>query len=243
MDADPSSERSVPHPHPRAERHRSHRSGWLRAAVLGADDGIVSTASLMIGVVAADGGRSAVLTAGVAGIVAGALSMATGEYVSVSSQRDVQRADLAREADELERTPHAELLELVRIYERRGLSRETATQVAHELSAGDRLRVHARDELGLDIDALASPFLAAWTSALAFTLGGLVAFVTFLIAPADARGGAIAVVALLALAVLGALGARLGGAPKVRAAARVLVGGGLAMLATALIGRLIGASL
>ena len=226
--------------HTGVEPHRSHRAGWLRAAVLGADDGIVSTASLMLGIVGAGGTTTATLTVGLAAIVAGALSMATGEYVSVSSQRDVERADLATEAEELERAPHAEFLELVRIYERRGLSRETATQVAHELSAGDRLRAHARDELGIDPDALASPFQAAWTSALAFSLGGAIPVLAFLVLPARITAWGIALVALLALAVLGVVGALLGGAPPRRAAVRVLIGGGLAMLATTQIGRVFG---
>lgn len=230
-------------PHAPAERHKSHRAAWLRAGVLGADDGIVSTASLMLGVVAASGNRGQVLTVGIAGIVAGALSMAAGEYVSVSSQRDVERADLEKEALELEEFPDAEFAELVRIYERRGLAQETATRVAHELSAGDRLRVHARDELGLDPDVLAAPVQAAGTSAVAFAVGGLIPLLTFLVLPAGARAAGIAVVALLTLATLGVVGARLGGAPPVRAAVRVLVGGGLAMLATALIGRLIGSNI
>jgi VIT1/CCC1 family predicted Fe2+/Mn2+ transporter len=225
------------------ERHWAHRASWLRAAVLGADDGIVSTASLILGVIAAHGHRNAILTAGFAGLVAGALSMAAGEYVSVSSQLDAERADLAREADELEQFPDAEFLELMRIYERRGLSPRLAREVATELSAGNQLEVHARDELGLNVNALAAPITAAWVSALAFAIGGGIPILSYFAFASTSASVAIAGFALLALVVLGGVGARVGGAPRVRAAVRVFVGGGLAMLATTLIGRAIGAAI
>lgn len=225
--------------HRRRERHRSDRSPWLRAAVLGANDGIVSTASLVIGVDASSASRTAVLTAGVAGLVAGAMSMAAGEYVSVSTQRDTENADLEREAQELEAYPEAELAELAHIYEGRGLSPALAQAVAEELSQGDRLAVHARDELGLTDVGAARPGLAAATSAWTFAAG---ASIPLLAALAPGRSGIalVVVVSLIALAVLGAIGASLGGAPKRPAAVRVLVGGALAMAATAAVGALLG---
>jgi VIT1/CCC1 family predicted Fe2+/Mn2+ transporter len=223
-----------------AEGHLSHRAGWLRAAVLGANDGIVSTASLVLGVAAAGAGRDAIVTAGVAGLVAGAMSMAAGEYVSVSSQRDVERADLARERRELEDDPEAELAELAAIYRRRGLSDDLARRVAEELSRGDRLAVHARDELGFDPDDLARPLQAAWTSALAFGLGAALPLVAIALAPAGVRVAVAIAVTLVALAALGVTGARLGGAPTGPAAARVVVGGALAMGLTMAIGALVG---
>ena len=222
------------------ERHLSHRTGWLRAAVLGANDGILSTASLVLGVAAAGASRSAIVTAGVAGLVAGAMSMAAGEYVSVSSQRDTERADLARETRELEETPEAELDELAGIYQARGLSEPLARQVAEELSRGDRLRVHARDELGFDVDALARPFQAAWTSALSFAAGAAIPLLAIALAPAGARIAVAIAVTLVALAGLGVAGARLGGAPILRAAGRVVLGGAFAMGITMAIGALVG---
>jgi VIT1/CCC1 family predicted Fe2+/Mn2+ transporter len=220
--------------------HLSHRANWLRAAVLGANDGIVSTASLVLGVAASGASSSAVLTAGVAGLVAGALSMAAGEYVSVSSQRDSEEADLRLEAQELSTDPEGELRELADIYERRGVSSRLAREVALELSGRDALATHARDELGLDEDRLARPLQAAWASALSFSAGAAVPVVTVSLLPAGARIVSCIVATVLALALLGDLGARLGGAPRLRATARVLVWGLLAMAITSGIGALIG---
>jgi len=222
------------------ENHRSARAGWLRAAVLGSDDAIVSTASLMIGVAAASATRGATLVAGLAGLVAGAMSMAVGEYVSVSSQRDAERADVDRERRELAAQPVAELAELAEIYRRRGLDVGLARQVAEQLSAHDRLGTHLRDELGIERGTMARPLQAAWISAAAFASFALVPIAGLLVAPETARLPAIAAVSLTALAALGALGGHLGGAPLVRAALRVTLGGGLAMAVTALIGRLLG---
>ena len=225
---------------PYPERHLSHRAGWLRAAVLGANDGLLSTASLVLGVAAAGASRATIVTTGVAGLVAGAMSMAAGEYVSVSSQRDTERADLARERRELIEQPEAELAELAGIYRARGLSEELAVRVARELSRGDRLRVHARDELGFELDNLARPFQAAWTSALSFAVGATIPLVAIAFVPAGTRVVSTATVTLIALAGLGIIGARLGGAPNLRAAIRVVLGGALAMGVTMAIGRLVG---
>lgn len=222
------------------ERHRSDRAGWLRAAVLGADDGVVSTSSLMLGVAASAASDSAVLVAGVAGLVAGALSMAAGEYVSVSSQRDTERADIHREKGELAQDPHGELQELATIYRRRGLDKELALQVAEQLSKHDQLGAHVRDELALDEAALARPIQAALVSALSFATLGALPIAVSLVAPHALHTALIAATALLSLALLGALGGYLGGAPIVRAALRVTLGGGFAMAVTALIGRLLG---
>lgn len=220
-----------------AETHRSHRAGWLRAAVLGADDGIVSTASLMIGVAATGASSGAVVTAGTAGLVAGALSMAAGEYVSVSSQRDAEQADEQKERHELAEFPEAELRELTEIWVERGLDPTLAAEVAEQLHRHDALGAHLRDELGLEPDARARPAQAAVTSALAFCLG---AVVPLLVGFASTSAWVLAVIGLAALGVLGVVGAWVGGAEQGRAAARVLVGGGVAMAATALIGSLIG---
>ncbi len=225
------------------ERHLSHREGWLRAAVLGANDGILSTAGLVLGVAASGASVSAVATAGLAGVAAGALSMAAGEYVSVSSQRDTERADLALERRELETDPEGELDELARIHEERGLSPALARQVAIELSAGDRLTAHARDELGIDEGDLAQPVQAAWSSALAFTLGAVLPLVAIVAPPDAARVPVTVVVTLLGLAVLGGVGARLGGAPVVRAAVRVCAWGAAAMALTSAIGAAVGTAL
>jgi len=233
--------RSRPPVHP-PERHRAHRAGWLRAAVLGADDGIVSTSSLMLGVAASNASRSAILTAGLAGLVAGAMAMAAGEYVSVSSQRDTERADLARERAELASAPDAELEELTRLYVERGLDAELAATVASQLTAHDAFAAHARDELGLGEASLARPVQAAAASAAAFATGAVLPVLALLTTPAGARTAVIVVVALVGLAVLGGLGARAGGADWRRATARVVAGGGLAMLVTALVGRLVGAA-
>lgn len=219
------------------ERHRSGRIDWLRAAVLGADDAIVSTASLMIGVAASSAPRAGILVAGVAGLVAGAMSMAVGEYVSVSSQRDAEQADIGLEQSELVADPAGELAELTQIYVQRGLAPELARTVAEQLSAQDRLGAHLRDELGIAPAALAQPFQAAWISAASFASFALVPIIALLAAPAAGRIPCIAAFSLVSLAVLGAFGGHLGGAPRGRAALRVTFGGALAMAVTALIGR------
>jgi len=208
--------------------------------VLGSDDAIVSTASLMIGVAASSASQGAILVAGVAGLVAGAMSMAVGEFVSVSSQRDSERADVARERQELADDPASELKELAGIYRRRGLDADLARQVAEQLSAHDRLGAHMRDELGIDQASLARPLQAAWISAASFACFALIPIAGLLLAPEAARLPAIAAVSLSALAALGAVGGHLGGAPLLRAALRVTLGGGLAMAVTAAIGRLLG---
>jgi VIT1/CCC1 family predicted Fe2+/Mn2+ transporter len=225
-----------------AEMHRSGRVGWLRAAVLGSDDAIVSTASLMIGVAAASATKSAVLVAGVAGLVAGAMSMAVGEYVSVSSQRDAEQADIGLETQELASEPEAELQELALIYVKRGLEKDLALKVAEQLSAHDRLGAHMRDELGIDQTSLARPLQAAWISAASFASFAIVPIVALLVSPAAWRIPVIAVFSLVSLASLGAFGGHLGGAPLGRAALRVTIGGALAMTVTALIGKILGVS-
>ncbi len=222
------------------EMHRSGRVGWLRAAVLGSDDAIVSTASLMIGVAAASASKRAILVAGVAGLVAGAMSMAVGEYVSVSSQRDAEQADIGREKQELTAEPQAELQELAMIYEKRGLEKDLAMKVAVQLSAGDRLGAHLRDELGIDQTSLARPMQAAWISAASFAFFATIPIAALLVAPASLRIPLIAVLCLVSLAALGAFGGYLGGAPLGRASLRVTLGGALAMGVTALIGRFLG---
>jgi VIT1/CCC1 family predicted Fe2+/Mn2+ transporter len=224
----------------RPEVHLSHRSNWLRAAVLGANDGILSTASLVLGVAASGASGTAIVTAGVAGLVAGALSMAAGEYVSVSSQRDAEQADLRLEQRELSRDPSGELRELAGIYERRGLPPGLASDVALALSRSGALEAHARDELGLDEARLARPFQAAWTSALSFSSGAALPLVAVAVTPASARVAATVVVTLVALALLGDLGARLGGAPRRRATLRVVAWGAVAMAVTAGIGAVVG---
>jgi VIT1/CCC1 family predicted Fe2+/Mn2+ transporter len=226
--------------HDQKERHLSGRAGWLRAAVLGSDDAIVSTASLMIGVAASSASTGAILVAGVAGLVAGAMSMAVGEYVSVSSQRDAEQADIARESRELARQPQIELRELAMIYEHRGLDQALALKVAEQLSARDRLGAHLRDELGIDPASLARPMQAAWISAASFASTAVIPILGLLIAPGTLRIPVIAALSLLSLAALGAFGGHLGGAPLGRAALRVTLGGALAMAVTAAIGRLVG---
>ncbi|MFZ4736048.1 MAG: VIT1/CCC1 transporter family protein [Bradymonadia bacterium] len=225
------------------EQHRSGRAAWLRAAVLGADDAIVSTASLMIGVAASAASREVILVSGVAGLVAGAMSMAVGEFVSVSSQRDAERADIEREAHELATQPQAEMLELASLYEARGVEKALARQVAEQLSAHDRLGAHLHDELGIDTGSLARPMQAAWISAASFSAFAVVPIAALLVAPVTVRIPAIAGLSLVSLAALGAFGGHLGGAPLGRAALRVTAGGALAMAATAAIGRLLGVSL
>ena len=224
------------------ERHRSERIGWLRAAVLGANDGIVSTASLVAGVAAAEATRQGVLVAGVAGLVAGALSMAAGEYVSVSSQADTEQADLKREREELATQPQAEEDELTGIYVQRGLEPELARTVARQLMAKGALAAHARDELGLMEELAARPLQAALASAATFAVGAAVPIVAILLAPESALVLVVIVVSLVCLVSLGAIAARIGGAPILVGAARVTVWGALAMLATAAVGRLFGTS-
>lgn len=222
------------------ERHRYTRVGWLRAAVLGADDGIVSTASLMIGVAASSASRNSILVAGLAGLVAGAGSMATGEFVSVSSQRDAERADIAKEKRELVHDPETELDELTQIYMERGLDRALARQVATRLHETNPLEAHLRDELGMTDATGARPFQAAFVSAGTFALGAAVPVLALLVAAPSARAWTIAGVALALLALTGAIGARIGGASIWRGAGRVLLGGGIAMAVTAIIGNLVG---
>ena len=222
------------------EHHRTERIGWLRAAVLGANDGIVSTGSLVIGVAAAEAARGDVLVAGVAGLVAGAMSMAAGEYVSVSSQSDTERADLARERSELENEPVRELAELTAIYVARGLDRSLARQVAEQLTAHDAVAAHARDELGLSLHHRARPVQAALASAGAFAVGAAVPLSTYALSPRSLVVGLVSVAMLL---VLGATSARAGGAPPLRAMARVAFWGALAMLITAGVGAAFGAVL
>lgn len=224
-----------------SEQHRSDRVGWLRAAVLGANDGIVSTASLIVGVAAAGASRSAVLTAGVAGLVGGAMSMATGEYVSVSAQADTEQADLRREQRELLTDPASELKELAGIYERRGLDSPLALEVAEQLTAHDALAAHSRDELGITELARARPLQAATSSALAFTVGALLPLLAALVAPGSWRGVVVAGGALVSLAILGGVSAGAGGAPRGRAIARVTLWSSAALAATAAIGALVGA--
>lgn len=226
-----------------SEQHRSHLGGWLRAAVLGANDGIVSIASLVLGVAAAEPTPGGVLVAGLAGLVGGALSMAAGEYVSVSSQRDVELADLARERAELASTPKAEHAELVGIYLKKGLSPALAEEVARTLvRAEEPLRVHAREELRLDPDELAAPGQAAVVSALSFALGAALPLAVITTSPLDIRVPLTLASGLAALGALGAWSAKLGGAPLGRAVLRVLGGGALAMGLTYAIGALFGAA-
>jgi VIT1/CCC1 family predicted Fe2+/Mn2+ transporter len=208
--------------------------------VLGANDGILSTASLVLGVAAAGASGHAIVTAGIAGLAAGALSMAAGEYVSVSSQRDTEGADLRLEERELSTDPEGELRELAGIYERRGVPAELASQVATALSSGGALAAHARDELGLDALRAARPLQAAWASAVSFSAGAILPLVAIGVSPASVRVVVCVAVTLAALALLGDIGARLGGAPRLRATLRVLVWGAVAMTVTAGIGAIVG---
>jgi VIT1/CCC1 family predicted Fe2+/Mn2+ transporter len=219
-----------------------HRIGWLRAAVLGANDGIVSTSSLVVGVAAAGSGSTAILIAGLAGLVAGAMSMAAGEYVSVSSQTDAENADLAREKRELAETPEAELEELTQIYVDRGLDRELAERVAVQLTERDALGTHARDELGISETVAALPVQAALVSALTFASGAVVPVLVALATPSDKTSVAVAASTIVALAILGGLGASAGGAGVIRGAARVTLWGALAMGVTAAVGTIFGVS-
>ncbi|MEO0669699.1 MAG: VIT family protein [Pseudomonadota bacterium] len=220
--------------------HLIERSGWLRAAVLGGNDGIVSTASVIVGVAAAEPGIEAVLLAGVAALVAGAMSMAAGEYVSVSSQSDLERADIAREKRALADDPEGEEAELADIYVERGLSADTARQVAHELTRADALKAHVRDELGLSDQQAAQPLLAAAASGVTFMLFAAIPLLAAWFAPAGALIAVVVSVTMVALAGLGTLGAWAGGAPFGPAALRVMIWGGAAMAVTAAVGRLFG---
>lgn len=226
--------------HHHTERHAIERIGWLRAAVLGANDGIVSTASLIVGVAAAAGERSEILIAGTAGLVAGAMSMAAGEYVSVSSQSDTEKADLARETRELEEDPEGEHKELAAIYVSRGLEPALARQVADQLMANDALAAHARDELHISDMTAAKPTQAAFTSAATFSGGAILPLAMVLITPMDSLILAVSLASLVFLAVLGALGATAGGASMTTAIIRVTFWGAIAMALTAGIGRLFG---
>ncbi|KQO71890.1 hypothetical protein ASF41_15110 [Methylobacterium sp. Leaf111] len=223
-----------------AESHLIDRIGWLRAAVLGANDGLVSTASLIVGVAASTAATGEILVAGTAGLVAGAMSMAAGEYVSVSSQSDTEQADLSRERRELEQDPAAERAELAAIYVGRGVDHELALKVADQLMAKDSLGAHARDELGISEFTTARPIQAALTSAATFSAGAALPLLVAAISPANLVVTLVSAASLMFLAVLGALGAKVGGAKVLRATARVAFWGALAMAVTAGIGHLVG---
>ncbi|MFV1845907.1 VIT family protein [Stenotrophomonas maltophilia] len=222
------------------ELHRSERVGWLRAAVLGANDGIVSVAGLVVGVAASGASASTLLATGVAGTVAGAMSMAAGEYVSVQTQADTEAADLAAEKRELHEDPHSELEELSAIYRHRGLDPVLARQVAEQLTAHDALGAHARDELGITDTLRARPLQAALASAGAFTCGAALPVLTALLAPVDKVAMITTASTLLGLCLTGAMAAQAGGAPPLRGALRVMFWGALAMAAAAAVGRLLG---
>jgi len=224
------------------ESHRTHRIGWLRASVLGANDGVVSVASLVVGVAAGGVGRQAVLLAGIAGLVAGAMSMAAGEYVSVQSQADTENADLEREKRELAEEPELELTELTGIYMERGLDEALAQQVAEQLTNRDALEAHARDELGITETLRARPIQAALASAAAFGAGAVIPILSAIFAPDGYVGPATVVTTLLALTALGGVAAMAGGASVWRGAVRVVFWGALAMALTALAGKLVGAA-
>ncbi|MFD2907833.1 VIT family protein [Flavobacterium ardleyense] len=225
------------------DNHYIHKSNWLRAAVLGANDGILSTSSIAIGVAAASEFREPVILATLAGLVAGALSMAAGEYVSVSSQTDVENADIAREKIELEEMPELELQRLAEIYEDRGLKKETALQVAIELTAHDALGAHVRDELGINEINQAHPLQAALASGAAFTVGGVLPFLVTLFLPMETMEYTLYGLAILFLAILGALAAKTGGSSVSKAVFRVTFWGTIAMVLTAIVGHLFGVQL
>lgn len=224
------------------EHHRTARTGWLRAAVLGANDGIVSTGALIVGVASAGTPQATIVLTGLAGLVAGAVSMAAGEYVSVHSQADLENADLVRERAELRDQPDAELRELTNIYVKRGLDSTLARQVAEQLTAHDALGAHARDELGIIDDLAPRPVVAALSSAASFTVGALLPLLLLLTVPAERIVPAVAIGSLLLLGVLGALAARIGGASMIRGALRVTGWGALALALTASVGTLFGIS-
>ncbi len=228
---------------PHTARHKSHRAPWLRAAVLGVNDGIVSTSSLMLGVLGASADKTTILTAGFAGLVAGALSMGVGEYVSVSSQKDSEKADIEIERYSIASNPDQELAELAGIYERRGVEKGLALQVATQLHAHDAVSAHARDELNINQDALANPTKAALASTVAFSIGALLPIIGALLSTASDGVYIIIGFSIVGLAVFGSLGAYLGGGHKVHAALRVLIGGAAAMAITYGIGLLIGKSI
>lgn len=236
--SDPSRWKCMKH----TEDHRSHRVGWLRAAVLGANDGIVSTASLIVGVAAAESSRGNVLVAGIAGLVAGAMSMAAGEYVSVSSQSDTENADIERERRELSADPEHEHAELAAIYVARGLDEELASEVASQLMARDALGAHARDELGISDTLSARPVQAAFASAGTFAVGAALPLLLVIAVPPPALVWTVSCGSLVFLALLGALAARAGGSPIWRSVARVTFWGALAMALTAGVGALFGAA-
>lgn len=224
------------------ELHKSHRGNWLRASVLGVDDGIVSVSSLMLGVSTAHATSAIILTAGIAGLVAGALSMATGEYVSVSSQRDAEKADILIETRSIAENPDEELAELAAIYEQRGLDPKLAKTVAVKLHEHDAVAAHLRDEIGIDGESLANPIQAALASAIAFSIGAIVPIIASLVINGNLKVWAIVIASLVALGISGAIGAFLGGGNRLWAASRVFIGGGVAMAITALIGHFIGRS-
>lgn len=223
-----------------SEKHRSHHIGWLRAAVLGANDGIVSTASLVVGIAAAHAPQETILLTGVAGLVAGAMSMAAGEYVSVSSQSDTEKADLARERDELATQPEHELDELTGIYVSRGLTPDLAKQVALQMTAHDALTAHARDELGIFEASSANPIQAALYSAATFSVGAALPLLVAWFSPSSFIVMSVAVMSLVFLALLGGIAAKVGGASLLKGALRVTFWGLLAMVATAAVGSLFG---
>lgn len=229
--------------HIHTESHLVKRIGWLRAAVLGANDGIVSTASLMVGVASASSGQEEILIAGVAGIVAGAMSMAAGEYVSVSSQFDTEQSDLARERKELKDNPEAELNELTQIYVKRGVEESLAREVSIQLMKKDALGAHARDELGLSEITAARPIQAAFASAASFAFGAIMPLLTAILFPGDLLIPAVSLASLIFLGLLGAVGAKAGGANMIKATLRVMFWGALAMALTAGIGALFGTTL
>lgn len=222
------------------ENHLIERIGWLRAAVLGANDGLISTSSLIVGVAAATPASHEILVAAVAGLAAGAMSMAAGEYVSVSSQADTEQADMARERHELATQPEAELTELAAIYEQRGLLPDLARQVAEQMMAKDAFEAHARDELGLTSHVMARPVQAAFTSAVTFSTGAALPLIVALLVPPRTVVWTVSITCLLGLAVLGVIGARTGGASIWKPTARVVFWGAVAMASTAVIGSLVG---
>jgi VIT1/CCC1 family predicted Fe2+/Mn2+ transporter len=226
--------------HTHRETHRTLRIGWLRAAVLGANDGILSTASLLVGVAAAGASHSSLLLAGVAALVAGAMSMAAGEYVSVSSQSDTEKADLAREKAELLAQPEHEHQELAAIYVKRGLTQQLAKEVARQLMEHDDLGAHARDELGINEMTRANPVQAAFTSALTFSAGAALPLLAALVSPASLVVPIVAGTSLVVLTALGIISGRAGGAPVIKATLRVVFWGALAMVLTAAVGKLFG---
>lgn len=224
-----------------SETHLIARIGWLRAAVLGANDGLISTSSLIIGVAAASGGKNDIIIAGVAGILAGAISMAAGEYVSVCSQSDTENADLSREKKELEENPEFEIAELAKIYEKRGLEKNLAQEVAIQLMKKDALTAHAHDELGISALTKARPLQAAGASALTFIIGAILPLLMALVSPLNMIATAVSVASIISLALLGIVGAKLGKSNMWRAAVRVTFWGAFAMAFTAIVGKLFGA--